>query len=69
MKTYSSMRRPFLRVFLAAMFTYQLCYWSWEKMRTDEVVEGRTGESESPSLESNVTASLRACVMIQGDRC
>lgn len=43
-RNFNAVRRPFLKVFVGAIFTYQLLYWSWEKMRTDEIMEERTTE-------------------------
>jgi len=33
---YKQFGRPFAKVFLGAMFTYQVLFWCWEKMRLDE---------------------------------
>ncbi|KAN0086794.1 hypothetical protein V8E54_000482 [Elaphomyces granulatus] len=29
--------RPFIKVFLGALFTYQVVYWAWLKLETDEL--------------------------------
>lgn len=34
---YKSFGRPVAKVFLGAVFTYQLAYWIWVKLETDEV--------------------------------
>lgn len=34
---YKSFGRPIAKVFLGAVFTYQLAYWLWVKLETDEV--------------------------------
>lgn len=39
MAAYRSLTRPFAKVFLGAMLTYQILYYCWERMRTDEVME------------------------------
>lgn len=33
---YKSFGRPIAKVFLGAVFTYQLAYWLWVKLETDE---------------------------------
>ena len=29
--------RPFVKVFLGALFTYQVVYWAWLRLETDEL--------------------------------
>ncbi|MCJ1276764.1 hypothetical protein MMC21_004571 [Puttea exsequens] len=38
---YKTHGRPLAKVFLGAVFTYQLAYYAWAKLETDEVVEGK----------------------------
>ena len=40
---YDSMKRPFLKVFLVALLSYQYMYFGWEKLRQDEIMEERLG--------------------------
>lgn len=44
MQSYRSLQWPFVKVFIGAMFIYQVSYWSWEKLRTDEIVGERSAE-------------------------
>lgn len=44
MDQYKRLRRPFLKVFLGALFTYQLAYYGWERMRLEEIKEERREE-------------------------
>jgi len=46
--------RPFAKVFLGAMFTYQVLYWAWEKLRLDELREQKLAEMKD--LEAQVEA-------------
>jgi len=46
--------RPFAKVFLSAMFTYQVLYWAWEKLRLDELREQKMAEMKD--LEAQVEA-------------
>lgn len=41
---YALFGRPFAKVFLGAMFTYQVLYYAWERMRLSEVQEEKMGE-------------------------
>jgi len=34
---YKNFGRPIVKVFLGAVFTYQITYWLWIKLETDEV--------------------------------
>ena len=58
MQEYGSLRRPWLKVFFGAFFTYQILYWSWEKMRTDEVIAQKTKEVQE--LEAQVEQLQKA---------
>lgn len=54
MDRYAGLRKPWLRVFMGAFFTYQILYWSWEKMRTDEIMAQK--EAEVKGLEEELEA-------------
>lgn len=41
---YKTFGRPMLKVFLMAVFTYQLAYWAWAKLEADEITAERQGE-------------------------
>lgn len=41
---YAVFGRPFAKVFLGAMFTYQVLYYAWERMRLSEIQEEKMGE-------------------------
>jgi hypothetical protein len=34
---YKTFTRPVAKVLLTAVFTYQLVYWAWVKLETDEI--------------------------------
>ncbi|CEJ94511.1 hypothetical protein VHEMI10035 [[Torrubiella] hemipterigena] len=34
---YKTFTRPVAKVLLVAVFTYQVCYWSWVKLEADEM--------------------------------
>lgn len=36
MSRYKTFVSPFAKVFLGAIFTYQVIYWTWLKLETDE---------------------------------
>jgi hypothetical protein len=46
---YKSFGRPIAKVFLGAVFTYQVVYWTWVKLETDEIKEKKNGRNFSPS--------------------
>ncbi|KAA8893469.1 hypothetical protein FN846DRAFT_978745 [Sphaerosporella brunnea] len=56
---YKEFGRPFAKVFLMAVFTYQTLYWGWLKMEKDD--EKRTKNAEIAKLEDEV-AKLRPLV-------
>jgi len=51
---YRQFYRPFAKVFLGAMFTYQVLFWCWEKLRLDEMREEK--EAELKGLETQLAA-------------
>lgn len=46
--------RPFAKVFLGAMFTYQVLYWAWEKLRLDELREQKMAEMKDLEAQLEV---------------
>jgi hypothetical protein len=36
MTAFRPFARPFIKVFLGALFTYQVIYWAWFKLETEE---------------------------------
>lgn len=40
---YRSFTRPIAKTLLIAVFTYQLAYWTWVKLETDEIRAEREG--------------------------
>jgi hypothetical protein len=38
---YKLFASPFAKVFLGAVFTYQVIYWTWVKLEMEETKEGR----------------------------
>ena len=51
---YNDLRKPWLRVFLGAFFTYQILFWCWEKMRIDEIMQQKNAEVEGLEEELRV---------------
>jgi hypothetical protein len=41
MSRYKLFASPFAKVFLGAVFTYQVIYWTWVKLEMEETKEGR----------------------------
>jgi len=39
---YRSFGRPIAKVFLGAIFTYQVTYWLWTKLEMDEIKRDKT---------------------------
>lgn len=39
---YKSLGRPIAKVFFGAVFTYQVVYWLWVKLETDEIRDRKT---------------------------
>lgn len=58
MNEYKQLKRPFFKVFLGAILTYQLLYLGSEKMRTEEIMESRRGELSS--LNPQIPAGERS---------
>lgn len=49
---YRSFGRPIAKVFLGAMFTYQMTYLLWLKLETEETKADQNGTYQFPSLIS-----------------
>jgi hypothetical protein len=43
---YRTFTRPIAKTLLIAVFTYQLAYWAWVKLETDEIRAEREGLSQ-----------------------
>jgi len=41
---YQTFGRPIAKVFLGAIFTYQVTYWLWTKLEMDEIKHDKTKE-------------------------
>jgi len=41
---YQTFGRPIAKVFLGAIFTYQVTYWLWTKLEMDEIKHDKTAE-------------------------
>ncbi|RDW81774.1 uncharacterized protein DSM5745_05331 [Aspergillus mulundensis] len=41
MARYKAFTSPFAKVFLGAVFTYQIIYWTWVKLEMEEVKVGK----------------------------
>lgn len=44
MANYWAFARPFGKVFLGAVLTYQIIYWTWLKLETDETKFEKNGK-------------------------
>ncbi|KAI6351341.1 hypothetical protein MCOR25_010005 [Pyricularia grisea] len=51
---YKTFGRPILKVVLSAMFVYQVAYYAWVKMETDEITRDR--QAEIAKLEDTLSA-------------
>ncbi|TLD23985.1 hypothetical protein PspLS_06628 [Pyricularia sp. CBS 133598] len=51
---YKTFGRPILKVVLSAMFVYQVAYYAWVKMETDEITRDR--QAEIAKLEDKLSA-------------
>jgi hypothetical protein len=52
MGRYKTFASPFAKVFLGAVFTYQVIYWTWVKLEMEEVKVGRNRMSSFNPLFS-----------------
>ncbi|KAL2854308.1 hypothetical protein BJY01DRAFT_205897 [Aspergillus pseudoustus] len=52
MSRYRLFASPFAKVFLGAVFTYQVIYWTWVKLEMEDVKEGRN--KDVAALEKEV---------------
>ncbi|TPX15181.1 uncharacterized protein E0L32_004739 [Thyridium curvatum] len=55
---YRTFTRPLAKTMLLAVFTYQLVYWAWVKLETDEIKAEKTAEiagleAQVKSLQEN----------------
>ncbi|KAI6275048.1 hypothetical protein MCOR27_007143 [Pyricularia oryzae] len=57
---YKTFGRPILKVVLSAMFVYQVAYYGWVKMETDEITRDR--EAEIAKLEDTLSSLFQAPV-------
>ncbi|KAI9371919.1 hypothetical protein BJX61DRAFT_543188 [Aspergillus egyptiacus] len=52
MSRYKLFASPFAKVFLGAVFTYQVIYWTWVKLEMEETKAGRN--QQVAALEKEV---------------
>ena len=52
---YRAFAAPFGKVFLGAVLTYQIIYWTWMKLETDEDRVERNGQLSNSSTISKIT--------------
>ncbi|CAG9999901.1 unnamed protein product [Clonostachys byssicola] len=45
---YKTFTRPIAKVVLGAVLTYQLVYWAWVKLETDEIIADTAGKPRPP---------------------
>ena len=45
MSRYKAFMGPYAKVFLGAVFVYQVIYWSWLKLEMEDVKVGKNSES------------------------
>ncbi|KAL2046048.1 hypothetical protein N7G274_001495 [Stereocaulon virgatum] len=48
---YKSFGRPIAKVFLGAVFTYQVVYWTWVKLETEEIRERNNAQISTLEAE------------------
>ncbi|KAL1854744.1 hypothetical protein Plec18170_004835 [Paecilomyces lecythidis] len=51
--------RPFAKVFLGAILTYQILYWTWLKLETDESKLEKNGEIANLENKARELVSTR----------
>uniref|UniRef100_A0A0B7JRI1 Uncharacterized protein n=1 Tax=Bionectria ochroleuca TaxID=29856 RepID=A0A0B7JRI1_BIOOC len=55
---YKTFTRPIAKVVLGAVLTYQLVYWAWVKLETDEIIADTAGK-----LRPAMPAPLEPCAV------
>ncbi|MCJ1421794.1 hypothetical protein MMC32_008161 [Xylographa parallela] len=60
---YQTFGRPIAKVFLGAIFTYQVTYWLWTKLEMDEIKHDKTAEISG--LEAKLASELAAKTKVQ----
>ncbi|KAL1975298.1 hypothetical protein VTN31DRAFT_3690 [Thermomyces dupontii] len=58
MAAYRSLVRPFAKVFLTALFTYQVLYWGWLKLESYEMKATRNDELKKLEAEARRLPAL-----------
>lgn len=51
---YRSFGRPIAKVFLGAVVTYQIVYWVWVKLETDEIKGKKRGGHSQATLTNTL---------------
>lgn len=59
---YRSFGRPIAKVFLGAMFTYQMTYLLWLKLETEETKADQNGTYRLPSLNFGRALTLPSAI-------
>lgn len=61
---YKTFTRPIAKVLLMATFTYQLAYWAWVKLETDEVKEGKNCEWHLMAMTRDRCIPRTGCIAV-----
>lgn len=70
MNRYRPFVRPFAKVFLGAIFTYQVIRWTWLKLEMDEIKLERNSESSvAVAAVAVAVAGSRPLFSPSGARC
>ncbi|OJJ46285.1 hypothetical protein ASPZODRAFT_67490 [Penicilliopsis zonata CBS 506.65] len=59
MNGYKPFVRPFAKVFLGAIFTYQVIYWTWLKLEMDESKVEKNKEVEILEAKARELAGIK----------
>lgn len=50
MNQYRAFAGPFAKVFLGGVFVYQVLYWTWLKLETDEIKVDKNGKDKNSDM-------------------
>ncbi|KAL4872184.1 hypothetical protein BDV12DRAFT_162446 [Aspergillus spectabilis] len=59
MGRYKTFASPFAKVFLGAVFTYQVIYWTWVKLEMEEVKVGRNQQVAALEKEARELTEVK----------
>ncbi|KAJ5286857.1 hypothetical protein N7478_002543 [Penicillium angulare] len=59
LSAYGAFARPFGKVFLGAVLTYQIIYWTWVKLETDDTKLEKNGQLASLEKKARELAAAQ----------